>query len=428
MVLQLHDVYIAFTLQGPCSRSLTRLSIFVLSFSQSMGYSSSTELFVEWAVGLVIIAVRIYARWSMGKQNFYWDDLFLGFVTVFWTFHTVFLYLCTDVYGSNIGLNTQTALEVPDDQVEDLREGSIYAFVAWLSYIFLVWSFKGVLIFLYSRLTMGLWHHRLLIGVAIGSIVTFLTSLFFHLFICLPVSRSWQVKPYAGDNCTIRPNNYIVIECLSIVTDIAIMAVPMPLVIAARIALSQKIILCALFSSGIFVMIAAILRAYYSVTDINELSIALGWASREALVSAIIVCAPGIKPLLTRIGFFRSYGSSNGYSNYNHGDTHGSKSRSKSKSRNTGTMFTSRSKKNDSVLQTVTDHMERDRDGRAHPYEMSRLERRKRKGSLGESQEYIIESGEGNATSTTAGKGERDGSPDQGILVTTDVTLVRDEA
>ncbi|KAL4771973.1 hypothetical protein BDW60DRAFT_207705 [Aspergillus nidulans var. acristatus] len=395
-----------------------------------MGYSSSTELFVEWAVGLVIIAVRIYARWTLGKQSFYWDDLCLGFVTIFWTFHTVFLYLCTDVYGSNIGLNAQTALEVPDDKVEDLREGSIYAFIAWLSYIFLVWSFKGVLIFLYSRLTIGLWHHRVLIGVGIGSIATFFASLFFHLFICLPVSRSWQVKPYAGDNCTIRPNNYIVIECLSIVTDIAIMAVPMPLILAARIALSQKIILCALFSSGIFVMIAAILRAYYSVTDIDELSIALGWASREALVSAIIVCAPGIKPLLTRIGFFRSYGSSNGFSNYNYGDTPGSKSRSKSKSRNTGTMFTSRSKKNDSVLQTVTDHTERDRDGRAHPYELSRLERRKRKGSLGESQEYIIETGEGNTnvSSTTPGRSERDGSPDHGILVTTDVMLAREEA
>ncbi|CBF71747.1 hypothetical protein AN6924.2 [Aspergillus nidulans FGSC A4] len=404
-----------------------------------MGYSSTTELFVEWAVGLVIIAVRLYARWTLGKQNFYWDDLCLGFVTIFWTFHTVFLYLCTDVYGSNIGLNEQTALEVPDDQVEDLREGSIYAFIAWLSYIFLVWSFKGVLIFLYSRLTMGLWHHRLLIGVGIGSIATFFASLFFHLFICLPVSRSWQVKPYAGDtniqhqqgpnpqSTPSGPGNSLIFANR---TDIAIMAVPIPLVLAARIALSQKIVLCALFSSGIFVMIAAILRAYYSVTDIDELSIALGWASREALVSAIIVCAPGIKPLLTRIGFFRSYGSSNGLSNYNYGDTPGSKSRSKSKSRNTGTMFTSRSKKNDSVLQTVTDYTERDKDGRAHPYELSRLERRKRKGSSGESQEYIIESGEGNTNppSTTPGRSERDGSPDQGILVTTDVMLAREEA
>ncbi|KAL4915693.1 hypothetical protein BDW62DRAFT_219242 [Aspergillus aurantiobrunneus] len=360
--------------------------------------SGSTELFVEWAVGLLIIAVRIYARWSVGQGKFYWDDLCLASVTVFWTFHTVFLYLCTDVFGSNIGLNDQSALAVPDDQVDSLREGSIDAFIAWLSYIFMVWSFKGVLIFLYSRLTMGLWQHRLLIAVGAGAIATFIASLFFHLFICLPVKKSWQIKPYAGD--------------------IAIMAVPMPLVLGAKIATSQKVILCVLFSSGVFVMIAAVLRAYYSVTDINQLSTALGWASREALVSAIIVCAPGIKPLLSKIGFFRSLGSSRGYHTY--GDTPGSQSRSKSKSR-----FMSKSRKSghhDSVMRSAID----DRDNK-HPYELSQL-RRKRKDSLGESEEYIIEPGEPK-TNTTAAKGERDGdSPDHGILVTTDVTLAREEA
>lgn len=34
-------------------------------------------------------------------------------------------FLRTDVYGSNIGLTEKTALEVPDDKVPVLREGSI---------------------------------------------------------------------------------------------------------------------------------------------------------------------------------------------------------------------------------------------------------------------------------------------------------------
>ncbi|THC91824.1 hypothetical protein EYZ11_008717 [Aspergillus tanneri] len=277
-----------------------------------MGYNGSAELFAEWAIGLVVIAVRFYARWNVGKRSFYWDDLCLGFATVFWTFHTIFLYYCTDVYGSNIGLTEKTAMEVPDDMAAKLRKGSIFAFIAWLSYIFMVWSFKGVLMFLYSRLTMGLWQHRLAQIVGVACVCTFLTSLFFHLFICYPVHRSWQVKPYAGDNCTIRPLNYIVIETLSIVTDLGIMSVPIPLVLAARIPTSQKIFLCALFSSGVFVMVAAFLRAYYSVKDINTLSTALGWASREALVSVFIVCAPGIKPLFAKFGWFGSY-ASHGY-------------------------------------------------------------------------------------------------------------------
>lgn len=47
-----------------------------------MAYNVSAELFAEWAVGLVIIAVRLYARWATGKRHFYWDDLCLGLVVV----------------------------------------------------------------------------------------------------------------------------------------------------------------------------------------------------------------------------------------------------------------------------------------------------------------------------------------------------------
>lgn len=62
--------------------------------------------------------------------------------------------ICKDVNGSNIGLTEKTAMELPDSKVHSYREGSIYAFVAWISYIFMVWSFKGVLMFLYNRITL----------------------------------------------------------------------------------------------------------------------------------------------------------------------------------------------------------------------------------------------------------------------------------
>ncbi|OJJ79511.1 uncharacterized protein ASPGLDRAFT_1040188 [Aspergillus glaucus CBS 516.65] len=137
-----------------------------------------------------------------------------------------------------------------------------------MAYILAVWVFEGVLVFLYTRLTMGLWQHRL----------------------------SLMVKPYAGDNCTIRPLNYIVIEVLSIITDLAVMCVPIPLIVVARIPIIQKMILVALFCSSIFIMICAALRAHYSITDINTLVTTLGWASHECFVSLFIVCAPDIMP------------------------------------------------------------------------------------------------------------------------------------
>ena len=48
----------------------------------TMAYNVASELFAEWAIGLVIIAIRLYARWKVGGEKFYWDDLCLGSVTV----------------------------------------------------------------------------------------------------------------------------------------------------------------------------------------------------------------------------------------------------------------------------------------------------------------------------------------------------------
>ncbi|KAL2827219.1 hypothetical protein BDW59DRAFT_179220 [Aspergillus cavernicola] len=365
-----------------------------------MAYNLSAELFAEWAIGIVVAGVRIYTRCFVDKRGMYWDDLFLILGLVFWTLMTATLHLCTAVYSSNIGLDTETALQVPDSEVNSYKIGSVCAFVAWLAYILAVWSFKAVLVFLYTRLTMGLWQHRLSLMVGALCICTFLASLIFDLTMCHPIHKNWQVKPYAGDNCTIRPLNYIVIEVLSIITDLAVMCVPIPLVIVARIPISQKAILIALFCSGIFVMICAVLRAYYSVTNINTLATALGWASRECFVSVFIVCAPGIKPLFARFRWFRTnLSNSNEYSN--------TKSRSK----------TFQSKNSSLNFNTLISAHERE------PYEMAPAvgwKKHKSRGSSDESQEYIISSSE-------HVKGDDHGDS-MGIRVTTDVHLALEDA
>ena len=68
----------------------------------------------------------------------------------------------------------------------------------------------------------------------------------------------------------------------------------------ANLPFRRKLSLGILFSSGFFVIICAILRAYYSLLNINSLTVALGWASRELLVASIVVCSPTIKPLVSQ--------------------------------------------------------------------------------------------------------------------------------
>lgn len=82
-------------------------------------------------------------------------------------------------------------------------------------------------------------------------------------------------------------------------TDIGIMAIPLPMLFQTSLSLGRKLVLGILFSSGTFVVICAILRAYYSLVNISSNAVALGWASREVLVAAIVVCSPTIKPLVS---------------------------------------------------------------------------------------------------------------------------------
>ena len=78
----------------------------------------------------------------------------------------------------------------------------------------------------------------------------------------------------------------------------------MPLLFKVRIPLRQKLGLIVLFSSGIFVMTATILRSYYSLKSIETLPVALGWADREEFVAILVACVPGIKPLFNNTRWF----------------------------------------------------------------------------------------------------------------------------
>ncbi|KAI0114267.1 hypothetical protein F4776DRAFT_330749 [Hypoxylon sp. NC0597] len=264
-----------------------------------MAYSLTIELWTELSIGLLVFALRFYAVWKYrGIRSLGFDDLFACLAIIFWILETTFLFTCGDI-GNNINLTEITALEVPDSEVPRLTLGSKLAYAAWVFYILGIWTLKGVLLCLYNRLTMGLRQQRLVWIMMALSSLTFLASMFWHIFSCVPTYRAWQIKPYPGESCTSRRGNYIIICVLDVVTDMGILAIPLPMLMQTNLSLRRKISLMILFGSGIFVMICAVLRAYYSLVALDDNSVALGWAAREFLVAAIVVCAPSIKPLFS---------------------------------------------------------------------------------------------------------------------------------
>jgi hypothetical protein len=109
----------------------------------------------------------------------------------------------------------------------------------------------------------------------------------------------WGLKativPYPGLKCTFKPQNFYVCTVLYVVTDAAILAIPLPMW-ALQVSFKKKIALMLLLSSGIFVITAAIIRivmtlvAHPSALTINS------WGVRETIAGIIAINIPIIKP------------------------------------------------------------------------------------------------------------------------------------
>ncbi|KAI9741404.1 MAG: hypothetical protein M1834_003121 [Cirrosporium novae-zelandiae] len=376
-----------------------------------MTYSLTAEVFAEYGIGIATLLLRFYARFRVvGIRNFGWDDFFTVSAIVCLSISSLPRSLLTwnypRIYGTTIGLTTETAEEVPESEVPNLRLGAKFAFQNWLYYLCLIWSLKGILLVLFTRLTLGLWQHKMANIMRYVAILTWLTCMLFHICLCTPAYRNWQVKPYPGDNCTLRKPNYVVIAVLNICTDLGILIIPFPLLFAAKIPLYRKLILGVLFSSGVFVMIAVILRTYYSLRSIEDLNTALGWASREVLVSTFAVCVPAIKPLFNTS---RWISSSNKSSKKTPG--YGTSARS-------GNIFPWSNPKSGNTT-TISGTDDRGRQFELGSVGWSRRQGNRRLSSV-ESSERIIKTEGTNETAFTE-------SNDQKIHVTTDVSLTTDD-
>ncbi|KAJ6159936.1 hypothetical protein N7497_004473 [Penicillium chrysogenum] len=278
------------------------------------------ETFAEYGIGMVFLLVRLYARLYVGGiRGLRLDDVFAVSGMIFWSMLTAIIYLL-GVYGNNIGLNEQTAMLVPDSKIPHMILGSKLAFMNWIWYICYIWCLKGVLLCLYWKLTYvnvppisdlcehwahlnfhreGTWHRHLVTSASAFCVVTWLICLLTHICLCTPVTRNWQIKPYAGGkshNCTLREPLYVVIAVFNVLqvtlrgpiprteephpntmtyrSDACIILIPIPILAKLQIPLQRKIILVVMFSSGIFIMISTILRAYYSLSSITNLGTA----------------------------------------------------------------------------------------------------------------------------------------------------------
>ncbi|KAJ5171008.1 uncharacterized protein N7500_003791 [Penicillium coprophilum] len=292
--------------------------------------SFSTEAFTLLGVAIAVIGLRTAARWIMvGPRGFQLDDYLMLVACVVYGLETGAAYMVGAWFmglANNSMTDEQRKELSPHSEEYRLRVGGSKVQVAgWSLYTLLLWLLKTCMAVFYSRLTAGLVNMRIRIHIAYVLVaVTYIATICSILFGCHPMDKNWQIYPDPGNHCqpAVSKIDIYVTVVLNVATDIYLIGIPAPLLLKARLQWREKLELLILFSGGLFVMMAGILRCVLILTaGANGAQQAGSWACRETFVAVVIGNIPMIYPLMRRFTkraglYISSRGGSQSYPGY----------------------------------------------------------------------------------------------------------------
>ncbi|KAK8097942.1 uncharacterized protein PG998_013428 [Apiospora kogelbergensis] len=256
------------------------------------------EAWTEYAIGAVVLFLRYFARWrSVGFSKWQGDDVFAVLSLVFWTAELCMLELIGE-NGTNIGITDEMGAKLTPEEAGKLELGSKYLLAGWCCYVTLIWCLKGTMLCFFHRVTEGLRLQRVVKVISVLCVLAYIVMLAVILGHCQPVRKNWQVYPNPGALAVVR-FSFTHANVAFFSTDALIVATPIPLLWKVKLTSGRKIAVGLLLCSGIFIMIATILRCVMSLHDIQGINVSTIWAIRETFIGIIAVNAAAIKPLFS---------------------------------------------------------------------------------------------------------------------------------
>ncbi|CZT52783.1 related to L-fucose permease [Rhynchosporium secalis] len=218
-------------------------------------------------------------------------------------------------FGTARGLGRHD-VDIPESWNRSLR-GSEYAFTILYNPALMATKTSILIFYLrMSRNTQKILRIASYVTLAIvniaGVVLTFLNA-----FQCSPVSAAYDPKQ-SNQKCISIVTLYLCSAPVNIITDLAILVLPIPVLTSMRLPSRQKTILILTFCLGIFVTIVDVIRIYYLQQAVTNQTIeqsrlgtgvdfawnastALMWSAVEVNVGIICACIPTLKPLVKRI-------------------------------------------------------------------------------------------------------------------------------
>ena len=99
--------------------------------------------------------------------------------------------------------------------------------------------------------------------------------------------------------CAFRPQNFLSVAILNILTDAGILCVPVPMLWQLKLPLKKKLTIGIILSSGLFVIAAAIIRVVLSLDAAPSAANINGWGVRETFIGIFTINVPILRPLFS---------------------------------------------------------------------------------------------------------------------------------
>ncbi|ETS79327.1 hypothetical protein PFICI_09180 [Pestalotiopsis fici W106-1] len=267
------------------------------------------EAWTLLSLGLAVIGVRVYVRWTaVGPAKFQLDDYLMPLTGLVFTAETVAAYLVGALFqgltNSYMTDEERAALDPNSEEYYNRQWGSKIQVIGWSFYAAILWMLKICIAVFYSRLTSGLVHLRLRVRIAYVLLgTTYLVVALCILLGCQPMHKYWQINPDPGNLC--QPTNsklYVLVVLIpNIITDTYLLSIPLPLLWTVNIGWRRKASLMLLFSGAVFVIMAGTIRAVVIITSGPEGAVSGSeWACRETFVAIVVANLPIIQPLIRR--------------------------------------------------------------------------------------------------------------------------------
>ncbi|KAF2221823.1 hypothetical protein BDZ85DRAFT_133824 [Elsinoe ampelina] len=248
-------------------------------------------------LGIVLIFTRTALR-LFRQQAITWGDYWCLAAAVF-----IFVRLITNVfllrYGSTRTLDDEErSFILPGSQkYYEITTGSKITLISRTMMNCLLWSLKMAILDVVFKLIRKLRFEKLVYwGFIVVLGATWVAAMLGTFLGCTPISLYWQIYPNPG-RCAVGDSWLLSYEIGNMLTDFMLLAVPIHLILSAKISFRHRLRLIFVFSLGAFLIAISVVRMMQGFGSKVQVSRTM-WASIEIFFAVSVAVSPTIYALV----------------------------------------------------------------------------------------------------------------------------------